>query len=319
MSAEDNRWGKATMQKRFYTLLIAHDAHGRVRKLSLPSYLIYLILLAALVGGATIVAGITSYTRMLLKVASYNQLQAEREQLQQQNQTLRTTVTQTHRWLDSLQSLANEVALTYGLLRLRQTPFGNIESVSAAPSPVYEFRDSLARFHFLRRHATAITLYARGVRPVLPSQGLAQLTSTPSLWPVRGRLTAAFGQRMDPFNGEGAFHSGVDISASFGQPVRSTADGFVVALGPRTGYGRTVVIDHGFGITTWYAHLSHYRVYLGQAVRRGDIIGYLGSSGRATGPHLHYEVRLHNTPINPWRFLQPSRASRNLLRYSGGD
>jgi len=307
------------MQKRFYTLLVAHDARGRVHKFNLPPYLIHLILLAALVGGATIVAGITSYTRMLLKVASYNQLQAEREQLNSQNQTLRTTVTQSHRWLDSLQSLANEVALTYGLLRLRQTPFGNIESVSAAPSPAFEFRDSLARFHFLRRYATAVTLYARGVRPLLPNQGLAQLTYTPSLWPVRGRLTAAYGQRMDPFNGEGAFHAGVDISAAFGEPVRVAADGFVVALGPRAGYGRTVVIDHGFGIATWYAHLSHYRVYLGQAVRRGDIIGYLGSSGRTTGPHLHYEVRLHNTPINPWRFLQPSRPSGSLRYSSGGD
>jgi len=307
------------MQRRLYTLLVAHDARGRIRKLNLPPYVIHFILLAALVGGATILAGITSYTRMLFKTASYNRLQAEREQLDEQNQTLRTTVTQTSRWLASLQSLANEVALTYGLLRLRQTPFGEIESVSAAPSPAYEFRDSLARFYFLRRHATAITLYARGVRPLWPNQGIADLTYTPSLWPVRGRLTAAFGQRMDPFNGEGAFHSGVDISAEFGKPVRSAADGFVVALGSRPGYGRTVVIDHGFNITTWYAHLSHYRVYLGQAVRRGDIIGYLGDSGRVTGPHLHYEVRLHTTPLNPWRFLQPPRTPSRPVRYTGGD
>lgn len=293
------------MRKRFYTVLVSHDPYGRVRKLNLPGYIIYIILLAALVGGAVIVAGVTSYGRMLLRVAEVRRLEAERQQLDQQNENLRATVTQTHRWLTSLQSLANEVALTYGLLRLRQTPFGNIELVSAPPSPVYEFRDSLARFQFLRRHATAITLYARGVRP-LPGQSFTDLSYTPSLWPVLGRLTSSYGQRLDPFNGEGSVHAGVDISTAYGNPVRAAADGFVVAIGPRTGYGRVVVVDHGFGITTWYAHLSEYRAYVGQAVRRGDIIGYVGDSGRSTGPHLHYEVRLHETPVNPWRFLARS-------------
>ncbi|MFQ5926785.1 MAG: M23 family metallopeptidase [Terriglobia bacterium] len=291
------------MQKRFYTVLVSHDPQGRVRKLNLPRYVVHLILLVALIGGATIIAGVTSYTRMLLRVNSFQRVQTEREELRQQNQQLRATVTQTRRWLTSLEALANEVALTYGLLRLRNSPFGSIESVAASPTPAYEFRDSLARFQFLRRHATAIALYARGVRP-LPGQTLADLTYTPSLWPVRGRLSGGFGQRMDPFNGEGEFHSGIDISTRFGNPVRAAADGFVVAVGPRTGYGRVLVVDHGFGITTWYAHLASYRAYVGQAVRRGDIIGYVGDSGRSTGPHLHYEVRRHNTPVNPWRFLR---------------
>ncbi|MFQ5817993.1 MAG: M23 family metallopeptidase [Terriglobia bacterium] len=291
------------MQKRFYTLLISHDARGRVRKLNLPGYLVYLLLLAALIGGATVVAGVTSYGHMLLRVAHVTRVETEREELRQENQNLRATVTQTRRWLNSLESLATEVAVTYDLLRLRQTPFGHIESVAAPPAPAYEFRDALARFQFLRRHATAITLYARGVRP-LPGQTFTDLTYTPSLWPVRGRLSGGFGQRLDPFNGEGTFHNGVDISTRFGDSVRAAADGFVVAVGPRTDYGRVVVVDHGFGITTWYAHLSRYRAYVGQAIRRGDIIGYVGDSGRSTGPHLHYEVRLHNTPVNPWRFLR---------------
>ena len=129
----------------------------------------------------------------------------------------------------------------------------------------------------------------------------------PSLWPVRGRLTAGFGDRMDPFNGEGTFHSGVDISTGFGEEVRAAADGIVVAADRNAGYGRVVVVDHGAGITTWYAHLSAYRVAAGQAVQRGDIIGYVGSSGRSTGPHLHYEVRLYDAPVNPWRFLRHDR------------
>lgn len=293
------------MQKRFYTVLVSHDPQGRVRKIHLPGYVLHLIVLAALVGGATIVAGVASYTRMVLRMADLSRIEAEHRELSQQNQNLQATVTQTHRWLDSLQSLADEVALTYGLFRLRQTPFGNIEYASGPPAPVYEFRDALARFEFLRRYATPITLYARGVRP-LPGQSLIELTYTPSLWPVRGRLSGSFGERLDPFNGEGAFHAGVDIASHLGTPVRAAADGFVVAVGPRTGFGLVLVVDHGFGITTWYAHLSQHRGYLGQAVRRGDIIGYVGDSGRSTGPHLHYEVRRHNAPVNPWPFLRTS-------------
>jgi len=288
--------------KRFYTVLISHDPYGRVRKLNLPGYVVSLILLAALVGASVIIAGVASYARMLVRVSQVDQLEADRQHLNRQNEDLRTAVTQTQRWLSSLESLANEVALTYGLLKLRQTPFGTIDSVSAPPAPVYEFRDSLARFQFLRRHSTAITLYARGVRP-LPGQSFTDLTYTPSLWPVRGRLTSSYGQRLDPFNGEGSVHAGVDISCEFGHPVRAAADGFVVAVGQRTGYGLTVVVDHGWGITTWYAHLSGHRIYRGQALRRGDVIGYVGDSGRSTGPHLHYEVRRHDTPLNPWRFL----------------
>ena len=291
------------MQRRFYTVLISHAADGRVRKLAVPSYALYVILLSALVGGATILAGITSYGRMLLRVASLNRVEAEREELRLHNQSLRSAVTQSNRWLTSLESLANEVAVTYGLLRLRQTPFGDIEAVSTPPAPVYEFRDALARFEFLRRHATPITLYASGLRP-LPGQSFSELTYTPSLWPVLGRLSSSFGERLDPFNGEGSIHAGVDISTDFGKAVRVAGDGFVVAVGPHTGYGQVVIVDHGFGITTWYAHLSQHRAYLGQAVRRGDIIGYVGDSGRSTGPHLHYEVRRNDKPVNPWFFLR---------------
>ncbi|MFQ5695391.1 MAG: M23 family metallopeptidase, partial [Terriglobia bacterium] len=92
--------------------------------------------------------------------------------------------------------------------------------------------------------------------------------------------------------------------AQYGAPVRSAADGFVVWAGRRSGFGRLVVVDHGGGVTTWYAHMSSVRGYAGQSVKRGDVVGYVGSSGRAKGNHLHYEVRLNNAPLNPWNFLR---------------
>ena len=113
-----------------------------------------------------------------------------------------------------------------------------------------------------------------------------------------GRLLGAFGRRSDPFSGEQAFHTGVDISAPIGTPIRATADGVVSTAEFASRYGRLVMIDHG-GMQTYYGHLSRFDVIAGQEVRRGQIIGALGASGRVSGPHLHYEVRLGGGPVNP--------------------
>jgi murein DD-endopeptidase MepM/ murein hydrolase activator NlpD len=133
----------------------------------------------------------------------------------------------------------------------------------------------------------------------------------PSLWPVQGIVTSSFGARLDPFKGEGAFHTGIDIASNEGDAVRAPADGIVLKAGLGTGYGRDVVVDHGHGVETLYAHLSGFAVIPGQDVHRGDILGYVGSSGHSTGPHLHYEVRIHDTPVNPSKYL-PGAPSRQL-------
>src|SRR5262249_35304944 len=136
------------------------------------------------------------------------------------------------------------------------------------------------------------------------SRLLRPLHEQPSIWPVDGKLMqSAFGHRIDPFSGEGAFHRGVDISAVHGAPARATADGIVVFSAAESGYGRLVVVDHGAGFQTYYAPLSRFYVHSGQEVSRGDVVGAVGSTGRSTAPHLHYEVRLGGAPINPYRFL----------------
>jgi murein DD-endopeptidase MepM/ murein hydrolase activator NlpD len=125
----------------------------------------------------------------------------------------------------------------------------------------------------------------------------------PSIWPVDGRLMGGFGNRTDPFSGEGAFHAGVDITAPIGTPIRATADGIVIFAEMENGYGRLIKVSHGNGVQTYYAHLSRFYVQAGQDVRRGEVIGAVGTSGRVTAPHLHYEVRLGGAPVNPYRFL----------------
>ncbi len=120
---------------------------------------------------------------------------------------------------------------------------------------------------------------------------------------MRGRVTEGFGQRQDPFTGEGAFHSGVDISTAFGTHVECPGDGIVIAAGWDSGYGNEIVLDHGYGLTTRYGHLSKIFVVVGQEVKRGEVIGAVGMTGRTTGPHLHYEVIVNDTPVNPMKYL----------------
>jgi murein DD-endopeptidase MepM/ murein hydrolase activator NlpD len=129
--------------------------------------------------------------------------------------------------------------------------------------------------------------------------------ATPSIWPVAGWLSSAYGSRRDPFTGGPNFHPGLDISANYGEQVFATADGTISTAAANGAYGNMVSIDHGFGITTRYAHLSRFAVQNGQQVARGDVIGYVGSSGRSTSPHLHYEIWMNGRLMNPLRLLGP--------------
>src|SRR5215831_10029959 len=131
----------------------------------------------------------------------------------------------------------------------------------------------------------------------------ALASATPSIWPVAGWLTSSYGTRRDPFNDESAFHPGLDISADYGTPVLATADAKVVSAGQGGAYGNMIVLDHGFGISTRYGHLSRIAVASDQQVKRGDIIGYVGSTGRSTGAHLHYEIWMNGRLTNPMTLL----------------
>jgi len=136
----------------------------------------------------------------------------------------------------------------------------------------------------------------------------ALASATPSIWPAHGWLTGTFGGRSDPFTGEPGFHQGLDISTEKGQPVFATADGVIESASYTGDYGNLIVIKHGFGLVTRYGHLSALAVKPGRAVKRGDVIGYVGSTGRSTGVHLHYEILANGQLINPLQLLtQPPR------------
>ena len=131
----------------------------------------------------------------------------------------------------------------------------------------------------------------------------ALAAATPSVWPVAGWLTSSYGTRKDPFTHEGDFHPGLDISADYGQPVLATGDATVATAGPSGAYGNMVTLDHGFGIVTKYGHMSRLGVVATQQVKRGDVIGYVGSTGRSTGAHLHYEIWMNGRLTDPMALL----------------
>jgi murein DD-endopeptidase MepM/ murein hydrolase activator NlpD len=176
----------------------------------------------------------------------------------------------------------------------------------ASPRPSSLLAASLAApedtFNVLRDALGRLELGLRNVRTdVERRQALA--AATPSIWPTVGWVSSWFGQRSDPFTGDQGPHSALDISADKGSPVVATADGVVESAEWNGNYGNLLVVDHGFGIKTRYGHLSGFAAKAGAKIRRGDLVGYVGATGRATGPHLHYEILANGQLIDPFDFF----------------
>ena len=307
------------LRKRYYILFVARDEEGRVRKIPLPLHYAYAFVAAAIVGAFTIVGLAGSYTRMALKTESYNQVRDEREALRKNYKQMAQIAHDRSVQVASLGALANEVTALYGLRQNRMAAGAKSSaaaSAAAAPTPKslaqpddvnqQQVTETIDQFYALRAEALTgrVSLALRGGLTPSYDGDWTEMADAPSLWPIEGTVASGFGSRQDPINGEGAFHSGIDIDAPMGTPVRAPADGDVVDASMTSGYGREVILSHGHDLTTVFGHLSAMAVLPGQHVTRGQIIGYVGMSGRTTGPHLHYEVRVHNVPVNPHKYLR---------------
>ena len=291
-----------------YSVVVANRATGAVRRLtvSLRTGLIGLTVLVAVPLGAAVVArwdalseiqGLQVRTATLeIENTSYR---AATEELTSQIQSLQTTVDYLSeraqiepdavKAMDRLPSAVKERAV--GGRRMPKS--ASFAAAMASPQDTFRLlRDVL---NGLESHLSLVR------RDVEQTEALA--AATPTIWPTHGWLSAGYGMRADPFNGEPDFHSGLDISADAGRPVYSTADGTVEAAARNGNYGNLVIVKHGFGIVTKYGHLSRFAVKPGVKVKRGEIIGYIGSTGRATGPHLHYEVTVNGRLLNPLQLL----------------
>ena len=292
------------MRKRYYIMFVARDADGELVKMPIPLHYLYMFIAGAIIGMLTITGMAGSYTRMLVKVARFNQLKVEKEALSANYNKLEQVAKEKDVQVASLGSLASEVSALYGLKT--ETEF---QSAVPEEAKAQQVSYSIGQLAILKNTAMSGVAGAGisasyGHVGTLNMSDWERLAAAPSLWPVEGIVTGSFGERIDPFNGEGAFHTGVDISTPFGTPIIAPADATVRAVSFINGYGRTVILDHGHGITTLFGHMSAYGTGEGAFVHRGDVIGFVGSSGRSTGSHLHYEVRIHDTPVNPHKYLR---------------
>jgi murein DD-endopeptidase MepM/ murein hydrolase activator NlpD len=318
------------LKKRFYIVLVSRDESGNLNKVPVPLHYAYVFIAAAVIGTFTIAGLAGSYSRMLIKTARFNQLRNDHNSLQKDYAHLEQQAHEKDVQAASLGSLATEVSALYGLTASKlTTPLGHARGKAEARSAgtkavdgtlitetASNFTDdsyykSLNTFYSLRDSAiSGATNHAINRLSGLSGLGGDLPIDAPSLWPITGSIRSSFGQREDPVtgNGEGEFHTGIDIAAPIGTPIRATADGIVKSAAMESGYGREVILDHGHNMETCYAHMSGFTVIAGQNVVRGQVIGYVGVSGRTTGAHLHYEVRIRNTPVNPYKYLRTTMA-----------
>ncbi len=282
------------MKQHYFVVVLAHTLHGRLRRFHVPHKLVYIVLALALVGGITVTGFVGSYLRMAWKVADYNHLRSEFDSLRERYQALQRETTHKSDQLASLQLFATEVSLAYGIKQTLEGPSDIASEGSLVPS----YGETLEQYDFLKSANFSIfsRKYPRAWRK----------NAKPTLWPINGRFSSYFGKRSDPMTGFTSFHPGVDITAPRNHPVVAAGDGIVIRAQWAGNYGRLVVIDHGGGIDTYYGHLNKIEVIAGQEVRRGQIVGRVGNTGRTTGTHLHYEVRMGGNPVNPYTFLKNS-------------
>jgi murein DD-endopeptidase MepM/ murein hydrolase activator NlpD len=282
------------MKQHYFVVVLAHSLHGRLRRIHIPHHSLYVVLALALFGGFSLFGMVSSYLRMTWKVSNYNSLRSEFDTLRNRYQALQREDDQKQEQLASLQMMASEVTMALGLKRKIE----GTDDISDEGPLMPTYKESIENYNFLKSASFSRIShnYARAW----------QKNIVPSMWPLNGRILSRFGERQDPFSGEGAFHTGVDISAVTGTPVHAAADGIVYTAEYDSGYGKMVVIDHGNGIRTRYAHLSAFEVVAGQEVRRGQVVALSGNTGRTTSAHLHFEVRMGGNAVNPYPYLMKS-------------
>ena len=287
------------MDQRYSTIIFVPHARAKFRKLKVSHRLLFSIV--SLVTSSLCLSTFFSvqYFTSLSQNHELNKLQHENRDLQTANEQFSKSVESLRTQLRTVEDRTRKLAIIAGITTLDETAQGGVGGVRNEDIGGNPYRDDVDKMSF-RSHRLDRDLSVLEQKFVAQSQ---LLSCTPSIAPVRGILTDGFGGRSDPFTGEAGTHNAVDISSAVGQPVRAPADGVVVKAEWANGYGNVVYLSHGYGYSTRYGHLSSYAIHPGQRVKRGDIIGYVGSTGRSTGPHLHYEVRLNNNPVNPLAYI----------------
>jgi murein DD-endopeptidase MepM/ murein hydrolase activator NlpD len=289
------------MSNEFYTLIVVPHAKARFRRFQVSVKLIKWVTGVSATAGLLLVVSLVHYTRIAVEVHELRRLRAENRALLTKTVEYEQNAGRLQVKLEYLQRTVTKLGVMAGIEQtLPDAQVGGVGGVPAAESQAPTIEPPALRE--MDRSLSDLTERSDKLTRFFEDQTVL-LSSTPSIWPVRGYLSAGFGNRLDPFTGQRDFHPGIDISTPQGTKIHAPADGVVIAVGVKGAYGNAVTVDHGFGIMTRYGHMASFNVRPGQRIRRGDVIGFVGSTGRSTAPHLHYEVWVRDQAHNPIHYI----------------
>ena len=277
-------------EERFYAFIISHtsSSRARIQRIRIEKRVVSICAAVAFVVFLGAAYGIYGLTQQAFHMRTV----AENERLREENLRQKAEIGRLNARVEKVEDTSRKLAEKSGVVELDQTP--------GAGGPAIPMDESALAIVQAKMNKLEQNLRVYESR-------LRERGYTPTIWPVDGKLEGGFGGRRNPFGGPGwEFHAGQDIEAAMGTSVVAGARGTVSFTGWQNGYGQLVIVDHGGGLSTRYGHLSHIDVTNGQSVSRGELLGRVGSTGRSTGPHLHYEVRINDAPVNPLQYLQGS-------------
>jgi murein DD-endopeptidase MepM/ murein hydrolase activator NlpD len=272
-------------EDRFYAFIIAHTSRARVQRIRVEKRLVTIVCAVLLLLGVGLFYGLYGLTQH----ANHLRIEFENQRLRAENERQRQELEKLNNRVERVEDTSRKLAEKSGVVEQPNPPGTGGPALPLDEMALATLTAKMGRLEEDLRAYEAI---------------LRQRGYTPTVWPVDGTLEGGFGGRRNPFGGSGyEFHSGQDIEALWGAPVIAGASGKVSFVGWQNGYGQLVIVDHGGGLSTRYGHLSHIDVELNQTVERAQLLGKVGSTGRSTGPHLHYEVRINDQAVDPLPYL----------------
>lgn len=291
------------MARKFYTCIVVPDSSERLHKLRVPAQALYLLAAIAVVS-FFVAAGLGfNYLGMVSKISDYSRLEAENAQLRIDTRQLKLDTSKLDVKISALEDQTHKITQaieTEPLFRRFGSLLGNAGGSKENYSTAELIGDSLkGNVESMRTRMEELESQLS-----LLDRKTELIRSTPTIWPLYGRIGSHYGSRLDPFTGDAEMHLGLDIVGPMGSAIKAPADGIVIYSQRKSDYGNLIILDHSHGLTTRYGHLSQFKVHVGQTVRKGEIIGYVGLTGRTTAPHLHYEVRLNDRPEDPRKYLR---------------
>lgn len=287
------------MATEHHTIIFVPHARARLRKWRISTLQIKIAAISLLL--LTVCAGYITwaYFNTTVDRAQIAHLEDENRQLRENNRSFEDSIRRLEGQLASYEDRTQQLAIVAGLSELSE----NDDEAGIGGDPLH-LDPATGRYDLSALEERAGTLSGRleEVYEQLEERRM-RISRTPAISPVKGILTSGFGHRRDPVHHGRAFHQGIDIAASRGYPVRATADGLITRVGRIGGLGKAVYVSHDFGVSTRYGHLSEILVKPGDEIRRGDVLGKVGNTGRSTGYHLHYEVHVDGRPVNPLPYI----------------